>query len=104
MVDKKRIGSVEVADTDKAIDEDVVSEGVAEPKSKGTKYWKIQSLGFLFLEVSLGLILYPGAYAYITDAQKNMLSEFSESMVTFEEITEKEYKNKIDKQGLLGLG
>jgi hypothetical protein len=101
MVDKKR-GSEELDDM--VTGDDVGVDEVSVPKSKGPKFWKIQSLDFLFLEVSLGLILYPGAFAYITDEQKKQLSKFSESMVTFDEITEKEYKAKIGGQGLLGLG
>jgi hypothetical protein len=67
-------------------------------------YWKITSMDFLFLEMSLGLILYPGSYAYITGTQKDALPEYSLQMVQLSEITEKEYQDKIGGQGLLGLG
>lgn len=67
-------------------------------------YWKIQSQGFLFLELSLGLILYPGAYAYITQEQKDQLPPHAINMVQFAEVDADEYNAKIGKQGLLGLG
>lgn len=70
----------------------------------GTGYWKIQSMDFLFLELSLGLILYPGSYAYITDQQAKQIPKYAEKMVILSEITEKEYLAKIGNQGMLGLG
>lgn len=70
----------------------------------GESYWKIQSMDFLFLELSLGLILYPGSYAYITGSQKDQLPEYALSMVALSPITEKEYQAKIGSQGILGLG
>lgn len=73
-------------------------------EAAGGGYWKIQSMDFLFLELSLGLILYPGSYAYITGSQKDMLPEYALGMVTLSQITEKEYQAKIGEQGILGLG
>jgi len=70
----------------------------------GTGYWKIQSMDYLFLEVSLGLLLYPNSYAYITDEQVTKIPEYAKKMVTLSEITEKEYLAKIGSQGILGLG
>jgi hypothetical protein len=70
----------------------------------GAGYWKIQSMDFLFLEVSLGLILYPGSYAYITDAQAKQIPAYAKNMVNLSEISEKEYQSKISSQGILGLG
>jgi hypothetical protein len=73
-------------------------------EESGTGYWKIQSMDYLFLEVSLGLILYPGSYAYITDEQAKQIPEYAKKMVNLSEITEKEYRSKIGSQGILGLG
>jgi hypothetical protein len=70
----------------------------------GTGYWKIQSMDFLFLEVSLGLVLYPGSYAYITDEQAKQIPEYAKTMVSLSEITEQDYQSKIGSQGMLGLG
>ncbi len=70
----------------------------------GTGYWLIQSMDFLFLELSLGLILYPGSYAYITDEQKKQIPEYAKKMVNLSEISEEEYLAKIGSQGILGLG
>lgn len=70
----------------------------------GVGYWKIQSMDFLFLEVSLGLILYPGSYAYITDEQTQQIPPYAKKMVSLSEISEKEYNAKIEDQGILGLG
>jgi hypothetical protein len=67
-------------------------------------FWKIQSMDFLFMEVAIGLILYPGSYAYITGEQKSALPDYALSMIVLSEITEKEYRSKIGSQGLLGLG
>jgi hypothetical protein len=70
----------------------------------GAGYWKIQSMDFLFLEVSLGLILYPGSYAYITNEQAKQIPAYAKKMVTLSEVSEKEYLAKIGSQGILGLG
>lgn len=78
-----------------------VGETVVDP---GLKYWKIQSNDWLFMEVALGLIMFPGTYAYITEEQKESLPEYSLAMLTISEITPEEYQAKIGQQGLMGLG
>jgi len=83
---------------------ELVELGEDAQEVSGESYWKIQSMDFLFLELSLGLILYPGSYAYITGSQKDKLPEYAVSMVTLSRITEKEYQAKIGSQGILGLG
>lgn len=88
----------------KKVDVESVELGGEVQEASGESYWKIQSMDVLFLEISLGLILYPGSYAYITGSQKNRLPEYARSMVTLSEITEKEYQSKIGSQGILGLG
>jgi hypothetical protein len=66
-------------------------------------YWKITSMDFLFLEISLGLILYPGVSAYITGLQKDGLPGYSRAMLKFTEVDAKEYREKIKGQGILGV-
>jgi hypothetical protein len=66
-------------------------------------FWKITSMDFLFLEISLGLILYPGVSAYITGTQKDSLPSYSQAMLKFSEVDAKEYREKIKSQGILGV-
>lgn len=74
------------------------------PEESTTGYWKIQSMDFLFLEVSLGLILYPNSFAYLTDEQSKQIPAYTKKMVVLSPISEDEYLSKIESQGILGLG
>jgi hypothetical protein len=72
-------------------------------KSPITGFMKISSHEFLFLLAEASLILYPGSYAVINQAEFDSMPEYALNMIKVETISEEVYLENRAKQGLLGI-
>ena len=66
-------------------------------------YYLITSEQYLFLDPQLSMVLYPGVSGVVTSDQLALITDFTKTMLTIQEISEQEFTKLFSKQGIMGV-